>query len=293
MNDPVIPSLEEFLNTPVDAVCQVAPATFIYAASGTRRAAALAGVSTQGDALARWTQQELWRVVALIFQHGVRHLWMPMLGPSQFNETTDDYQEHLWRWFEHGLTGPEALAHYRANGWRVRIAASEFIPELQAAGDLLKAQTPAGGAHTLWCYAIPDYDAPIRWLLEAARRANTADLDQVAQALYGEPVAPASVYMSTGKPLLSNLQIPPLLMRGPLQGYWNQKPGYSLNEDSLRRMVYDYAYLRQTWRKDKTGRAESAVVYRSVWDQAPILGVGVRLGAFWYPAPIASPEEIS
>ena len=48
---------------------------------------------------------------------------------------------------------------------------------------------------------------------------------------------------------------------------------------------YDYAYLRATWQADKEGRATAARAHRSIWESAQTLGLGTRLGPFWYPAP--------
>ncbi|HXF63764.1 MAG TPA: hypothetical protein VNK95_19220 [Caldilineaceae bacterium] len=63
----------------------------------------------------------------------------------------------------------------------------------------------------------------------------------------------------------------------------------------MRTILYDYAYVRPTWQADKTGRAEQALKYRQAWEDPPVVGLGVRLGPFWYPAPIppvpATPPE--
>jgi hypothetical protein len=82
--------------------------------------------------------------------------------------------------------------------------------------------------------------------------------------------------------------IPPLLL-GQLHCYWSQQPGYSLTERQLRTILYDYVYLRTTWRAEKTTRAQAAIADRSAWEEGPILGLGMQLGPFWYPAPMSSP----
>ena len=69
--DASIPQLDAFIDASIEEVRAVAPATFIYAASGTRRAAVLAGLPDQGDTYARWTRQQLFRCIGLIFEHGV------------------------------------------------------------------------------------------------------------------------------------------------------------------------------------------------------------------------------
>ena len=75
---------------------------------------------------------------------------------------------------------------------------------------------------------------------------------------------------------------PPLLM-DDVQCYWSQQAGYSLTEQQFRRIVYDYAYLRQTWQEDKTERAKAAMAHQEIWERETIVGLGKRLGPFWYP----------
>jgi hypothetical protein len=58
-----------------------------------------------------------------------------------------------------------------------------------------------------------------------------------------------------------------------------------LDQRQLRAILYDYAYLRKTWKKDKSGRAEQALVERDLWERGNVLGLGIRKGPFWYPAP--------
>ena len=62
-----------------------------------------------------------------------------------------------------------------------------------------------------------------------------------------------------------------------------QKPGYSLDEAQLRRILYDYAYVRPTWKEDKRGRAQEALEHEDTWRQDLIIGLGRKLGPFWYP----------
>ena len=92
-----------------------------------------------------------------------------------------------------------------------------------------------------------------------------------------------SIYLGTVKPLLSVLQLPPLLVTSEVQCYWSLRPGYSLDEKQLRSILYDYAFTRQTWQENKTGRAQQALVQRDIWERGDILGLGKRLGPFWYP----------
>nr|MBC8504341.1 hypothetical protein [Chloroflexota bacterium] len=213
MDSTSIPSLDDFLSDSSEHIRKYAPETFIYAASGTRRAAVLAGVPDEGDELAIWSRGELFRNIELIFVHGVRHLFMPMLGPSQFRESTGNYHEYLWNWFVEGISGPKAIDRYQSSGWRVRIACGDFIPQVKEMSEKLISETTKNDAHTLWCYAVPDFSLPWEWLLEAAKRGNASTYQEAVNALYGENIPPASIYLSTVKPLVSSLQLPPLLVR--------------------------------------------------------------------------------
>ncbi len=273
---------EEFLQLGFDQVDEFTPSTVIYAASGTRRAAALAGISDVGDDFANWTQNQLFRSVDIFFKHGVRHLFMPMLGPSQFSETTSNYHQHLWRWFIDGLAGDKAIAHYQSHGWRVRIAFSAYMPQVEAGAARLVESTAHDSDHTLWCYAVPEYSQVWEWVQIALGR-DTASSQSAVQAIYGEDIPPAELYIGTGKPQLSSLQLPPFLVSEVMQCYWSQRPGYSLDQEQLRRMLYDAAFLRNTWRADKSGRAKEALAQRELWEQGSIFGLGRRVGPFWYP----------
>ena len=53
--------------------------------------------------------------------------------------------------------------------------------------------------------------------------------------------------------------------------------------------LYDHAYLRKTWQQDKSERTPQVLKYREVWETAPIVGLGTRIGPFWYPASIPEP----
>jgi hypothetical protein len=109
-------------------------------------------------------------------------------------------------------------------------------------------------------------------------------------AFYGEEIPPATLYLGAGKPQVEDSQIP-LLLVGKLECYWRQHLGYDLDAEMLRTILYDYAYLRPTWQADKTGRAEQVTTYAQAWQEPPIVGMGTRLGPFWYPAPIPPVPE--
>jgi hypothetical protein len=291
--DQAFPSLETFLTAPLDEIRALAPETMIFAAGGTRRSAALAGISTASDEFPRWSRLRMMACFDLLFQHGIRHLISHAIIPDQWHEVTAGYRQSLVRWIDWGLSGAEALADYARLGWRVRLLGTEDLSELaDTAGRLEAHTTPDRAAPTLWFTVTPTDTCSWDHLLATVRRSGATTQREAICSLYGEDIPPATLLLGYGKPMLFPATLPPLLL-GRLQCYWKQQPGYDLDQATLRTILYDFAHVRKTWRQDKSGRAEQAQAYRAIWEQAPILGLGMRLGPFWYPAPISPlPDDL-
>jgi hypothetical protein len=283
------PTLEAFLAAPLETVKKVAPATMVFAAGGTRRAAVLAGVSLTNDDYVSWTRRRLVACFDLIFRHGVQHILAPVIIQSNFSEA-GHYRRRLLAWVEWGLASAEALADYGRLGWRVRLLGAGSIPELAGTAERLQQMTTTENAPTVWFTVATHADAPWEELLTAAQHAGARSRREAILALYGEAIPPATLLLSFGKPEIFPDLIPPLLI-GKMQCYWRQSFGYELDERQFRAILYDYAYLRSTWQEDKTGRAEQVWQYRAAWERPPTIGLGVRLGPFWYPAPIHAPAD--
>ena len=281
------PTLDEFLSAPLEAVAKIAPATVVYGVGGTRRQAAFLGIEPWSDQYVRWARAHTIACADLIFRHGVRNLLVVAFTPDNLREI-DQYRDQFFARAHWVLAGEEALADYERLGWRVRLLGAESVPELQPTAALLRSATPGEAEHTFYWNATPDVDAPWRQLLSASRRSGATTRAEAMRALYGEEIPPATLYLAFGKPMVSYQVIPPLLL-GQLHCYWSQQPGYSLTARQLRTILYDYAYLRTTWRAAKTARANAAVADRQAWEEGPILGLGMQLGPFWYPAPMSSP----
>jgi len=273
-----LPSMEEFLEAPVEAVARVAPSTMIYAAGGTRRSAALAGVP-MGDAYAHFLGPQIRETSAVCFRLGVRHLIAPIGRPQIFAET-GIYRRDFCRWVHLAVASAEALAYYRRHDWQVRlVVAGKPRPELTPTAELLEAETRRAGGPRLWILTTPDYDEMWQWILES----RAGSRQEAVRRLFGEHVPPAELLVSFGKPLVALDHLPPILFE-ETQCYWLQKPGYSLADEDLRAILYDQAYLRRTWKKDKTGREQAALAHRELWERGSIVGLGQKVGPFWYPA---------
>lgn len=275
------PSLAHFLTAPIQEVRAVAPQSMVYAAAGTRRAAALAGIEVDSEAYARWSHAQLLQACERIFAHGVQHIFTILATPGQFQEV-GQYRARLMEWLTWGLGSPEAVADFRQTGWKVRALHDGIDPDLRAAEHVLRRLPAAPHAPTLWMLVVEDAETPWRWVFHAAAGRHAVTRADAIRALYGENVPLITLYLGFGKPVIMPELLPPLL-EGSVNCYWTQRPGYSLTDAELRAIFYDYAYQRPTWQPDKSGRAACVLDMRNAWETGPILGLGRRLGPFWFP----------
>jgi hypothetical protein len=223
---------------------------------------------------------------ALIFEHGVQHLVATMFVSSHNEEVTPGYREKIVGWVEWGLINDEALTTYARLGWRARLIGVESWPELAPAAAKLVEATANNKGPTLWYSFASRPDLTWKRMLEVAIEQGITDRAELIAAFYGEEIPPATLYLGAGKPQVEASQIP-LLLVGKMECYWRQHLGYDLDAETLRTILYDYAYIRPTWQADKTGRAEQVVEHAQVWENPPIIGMGQKVGPFWFPAPIS------
>jgi hypothetical protein len=279
--------LSTFLAAPDADVAEVAPETVIAAFGGVRRSAALEGIDRHSPAYMAWQRAGLVANVDLIFRHGVRHVIYPLAIGEHLAEA-GPYRAQVFKGLEWGLAGAAALADYAERGWRVRLIGP--VPELAGTSERLRAATPTADAPTLWIWASADADGPLEEIFAAVQRTGARARADLARALYGEAIPPATLLLGFGSPQFSYDLIPPLLTTR-LEGYWVQRPGYRLDQPMLRRILYDYAYLRRTGRGvERNDRYANVQAQRAAWLTDWVLGVGIDLEGFWYPAPFAGPE---
>jgi hypothetical protein len=279
-----IPSLADFLSKDTDDIVPFAPATMVYAAGGTRRAAILAGIPPTSEQYPRWTLQQMVMSFQLLFDHGVRHVITLAAGPGQFEEI-GPYRDHLLEWIEWGVAGEQAMEEYLERGWRVRLISDGKIPDLEKIANRLTASAGSDSKHSVWFVVASNSESAWDWLIDKINRTPFRDRQDLIRLIYGEDIPLISLFLSFGKPIVTPDLLPPLLV-GKVQCYWTQRPGYSLTQQELRQIVYDYAFLRPTWRADKTSRTYAARESAEVWDESMILGLGSRLGPYWYPGDV-------
>jgi len=283
------PTLAEFLHAPIEAVRKVAPPTMIYTPGGTRRAGVLAGIEPWSPEFVQWARLQMLNCCNVIFAHGVKNLILPALVPTNFQEVNDRHDQ-LTNWVTWAIAGSETMQHYTEQGWRVRLICDERVPQLFPVVEQLRNQTAATAQHTL--YWTVTFDTAGLWQQLLARLAQhpVTTQDAAIQLCYGENIPPASLLLSFGKPQISYGLIPPLLL-GDVECYWTQRAGYSVDTEQLRTILHDYAYLRRTWQPEKLTRAQAAKEHPSVWQGGATLGLGTRVGPFWYPSGTISERQ--
>ena len=163
----------------------------------------------------------------------------------------------LVRWTASSLGGLEALEDYARLNWRVRLVGTSSWPDLLPLAQQLKDATADNDGPTVWFSVASHSDLEWQRILRIAVEQQITDRPTLVRAVYGEDIPPATLYLGTGKPQVVESIVPPLLV-GKLECYWRQHLGYDLDERTFRTILYDYAYVRPTWRADKTGRARAS-----------------------------------
>lgn len=282
------PSLDEYLAGSIEEMRKVAPETLILTNGGTRRRAVLEGIDPASDEYARWTRLQMIDSLSLLFHHGIRHIFTIVVGETNYAESTPGYREKLAEWVEWGLAGEDALHDYATRNWRVRLIGTDSWPELQPTAHRLDIETAHNDGPRVWFLAASHAEASWEHLFRTLSGHNITTRAEAIRAVYGEDVPLATMFLGAGKPEVFPSVMPPLLV-GRLQCYWRMHLGYMLDEQALRAILYDYAYTRKTWQKDKTGRAEQVLAFNEVWEDPAVIGLGKRLGPFWYP--VTYPES--
>lgn len=283
------PTREEFLAWPLTDIRAVAPASLFYAPGGSRRSAVFHGIQPWTSAYFEWGFTETLKCVRTIFEHGVRHIFLPLYMSGHIREY-EGSDRHLVQLVLDYIANSDRVAEYRAQGWRVRLLNVGGAPVLAEAAQALAHATGDSGTQTLWLMTSESADVQWEMILALAKDPAIQRRADVVKALYGEEIPPISLYLGFGKPMVNAELFPPLLL-DEVQCYWSQQAGYSLSDVQFRKILYDYAYTRQTWRQDKTTRAASAAQDQTLWESEFLLGLGRRVGAFWYPDLQGYPAE--
>jgi hypothetical protein len=221
-----------------------------------------------------------------MFRYGVENVFMPAVMTTHAHEIdwsqANALEQQLLIPIGRFVTNKRLLLACRERGWRLRIVPGAHRAVLQPFIDILEANTPQQTAHTWWMTFTPSHESWWSHLFSVVNANGVATRSDAIRALYGEDVPPISLCVSFGKLTISPDLFPPLLM-DTVHCYWSQQVGSSLTDLQFRHILYDYAFLRQTWQQDKIARAEAAKTHQEIWQREVLVGLGQRLGPFWYP----------
>ena len=279
-------SFDQFCDLPAEEIAEHIPKSMIFAAGGTRRAAKLVGIDDQ-HRYVKWSSQQLAECFALFARYGLEQILTHAIVPTQWMEVTPDYREKLVDWVTWILTSEDTIAEYKRRGWRACLIGADHIPALRPVAEKLSQHfSKSDYSLTVYYLATPRYDSHWRGMAEVLKPGWRSQ-EELILAQYHEAISPVKLYVGYGKPVFSPAVCPPAL--GSFEGihsYWLQKPGYVTDHRSVLAILYDYAITRKTWMRDKSNRTEKVLAYRDEFSQKVILGLGKRLGPFWYPQSI-------
>ncbi|MCA9242228.1 MAG: hypothetical protein KDA37_18580 [Planctomycetales bacterium] len=276
-----IPTQEDFLAAPDDVIAAVAPRSMVYAPGGTRRRSVFDGVEPWSVEYVQRSYTDMVACLDVIFRYGVEHVFTPALMASHAGEV-DDVEQQLMIPVARFVTDDHLIALCHDRGWRVRIVPSAYHEVLQPYLVRWEEKAPQNAKHTWWMTLTPSYESWWSNLFRVMKSVEVGTRADAIRAIFGEDIPDITLYCSFGKPTISPDLFPSLLMDN-VQCYWSQLAGYSLTDQQFRKVLYDYAYMRPTWQRDKKARAKEALAHQEIWERDVILGLGTRLGPFWYP----------
>jgi hypothetical protein len=274
--------LDDFLKLPTEEIKQYVPKTLVWAAGGTRRAAALADVPS--DEYYKWGFKHQFRVASMYLKYGIQDVFMPILGPSQIREV-GEYREKLLGAYE-ALCSENCMQLYKQLNARVRFLGMENMPEsFQVKAKEVEETSKDFGNQTLWWVFIINNENELE--LQAYNKlimegGQLNDIKECIKSFYGTNVEPADIFIGFSK-FHNGYWIPPFL-GAKTALYWTDFPSYTMEEEDFKKILWDYAFSRKTWSQDKSHRydtiKESELPERH--EQKYIWGVGKHLGNFWY-----------
>lgn len=275
-------SLPEFLTLPIDTVRSISPSTMILTTGGTRRSAVMHGVSSRGSEYARWTLSRMIECFEMIFSHGVDHLITTALAATNFREQTPGFRDKIVEWTLATIAGTDMFNVYKDNNWRVRAIGAKNWSGLEMLDHHLREATVSCSGPTIWYVFSTGSEDCWRDTIEASRGTDVVTREDVVHSLLGEVIPPATLYVGFGKPQFISSLIPAALL-GDAECYWRQSLGFEFPEQDFRKILYDFAFVRDTWRLDKRGREDEFLELADSWNAQKIVGIGSRLGPFWQP----------
>jgi tuberculosinol/isotuberculosinol synthase len=303
--------LEAFTNLSASEIAQLVrpsgPKVCVFPINGTRRWFMLEHVVPEG---ADWATVycdvsaerhiDLYR---MFFDHGIDTLLTPIFGPDLL-ERGDEYARMAIEGLVLLATDPRFLAFYRDYDVHVRFYGDYrrfFAPTaydyVSGIFDEATARTASHSRHRLFFGVCANDAAETVGELAVQYHSEHGclpDKKKLVELYYGETVDSVSLFIGFDKPCAFDM---PLVATGSEDLYFTVRPSPYLTSRQLRAILYDHLYSRRTGEVDYASlEAEEWYAmdqfYRTNVDHT--LGVGTRVGQFWYPLPqVAWPPDSS
>jgi hypothetical protein len=213
------------------------------------------------------------RLCQLVYDHGIQTLVQPLMGYDLLERGPD----YLKMAVEQGLT--ELLSpDYQSWYHRAEISVTLYGNWLNALTELgfneiveslkLIAQTSCHNKHKLLLGAFADDG--LDNIVAMAKGVSQGK--ELLRRYYGQAVGPVDLIIGAGQPAIWDL---PLLDINKANLYFLQAPTFCLNQETLRRILYDHLYQRL----NDDGLYDNLT--REAWREGKVLGVGQRTEKGW------------
>ena len=288
-------SLAEFLEKSTrdiaDIVRDRGPHVCVFPINGTRRWFLLEKGSSASEMdaedLVAATANELRRLVAILFDHGVDTVLTPVYGRDLVAERGSVYHQ-LAKQGLRLLTERRFRAFYAEEAVRVRFY-GDYERDFEDEPELLRTlheteDATADYTHHRLFYGVCGESA-VRPITErAATLGRSLSHEEAIEAFYGEPVALADLFIGFDAPTAFDM---PLLDKGGVDLYFTRSPSPYLDQTALRAILYDWIFVRSTIPADYSGLqpsdwASMRAYYRK--SRRDVIGMGRKRNGIWYAA---------
>jgi tuberculosinol/isotuberculosinol synthase len=274
------------------------PKVCAFPINGTRRWFLLEHPAVRGENHAeeyrRVAGERHLELYGLLFDHGIHTLLTPIFGPDLLDRG-EKYSDMATEGLAVLARDPDFLRFYRDNGVRVRFygdyrhffASSPYayLPELF---DAVTAETENHDRCRLF-FGVCAHDATETIASLAVRYHSEQDRVPTKRTLielyYGEYVEPVDLFIGFDKFCAFDM---PLLATGNEDLYFTVSPSPYLTETQLREILADHMYARRGEMQEYAAMGLEDWRFMSEFYRVNLgrtLGVGMRRGRIWYPAP--------
>lgn len=285
-----------------DILQEKGPVVCVFPFNGTRRWFMLEHAGSAASFGADYMETITGRmaeICAMLFEHGIDTLLIPLLSPRLFDTRGSQYTNMTLQSLTLLCEHPALLSLYDTLQVRVRfygdyegyLNQEPFSHLLQKFRQLADKTAVNNRRRIFW--GICAHDATQTTTALAIRYYQThnqvPDKQSLIEMYYGELIPPVSIFISAGKPRAYDM---PLLNTGDEDLYFTASPSPYLSEQQLREILYDHLFNRPK-DKERYGllKQEDREAMRAFYhaNTRNILGVGEKHShwGIWYPT--ASP----